>query len=414
MFETLSMTLGLDIGPRAVSVWLGLALGIAFGALAFLTRFCLRRALVGPAPERAPARGVWALALAVAILGTQIAVAAGWVDFAAHRFHAASLPLVLIVAGGLLFGAGAVLARGCITRLTVLTGGGNLRALTGLLVFAVTAHATLQGLLMPLRTSLGALTVTPPAVSLGDLPGGPWVWSGLLVAALLLVALRSGAGRGALFGAAALGALVPAAWVATGFVLFDEFDPIALEGLSFTAPWAETLFWSMAASLTAPGFGTGLNFLATLQAWRAARIPGTLRFTSFEAYPMPLADLQRALSVYPDLPAEVLTGTGTVAPHLPGPDFDLTIVEGDARQSLAQWQGLADAWYLDGFSPAKNPELWQADLLERVGAHTAPGGSFATYTAAGDVRRALQTAGFAVERVPGYGRKRHMSRGWRA
>ena len=129
---------------------------------------------------------------------------------------------------------------------------------------------------------------------------------------------------------------------------------------------------------------------------------------------MPLADLQRALSVYPDLPAEVLTGTGTVAPHLPGPDFDLTIVEGDARQSLAQWQGLADAWYLDGFSPAKNPELWQADLLERVGAHTAPGGSFATYTAAGDVRRALQTAGFAVERVPGYGRKRHMSRGWRA
>ena len=92
MFETLSMTLGLDIGPRAVSVWLGLALGIAFGALAFLTRFCLRRALVGPAPERAPARGVWALALAVAILGTQIAVAAGWVDFAAHRFHAASLP----------------------------------------------------------------------------------------------------------------------------------------------------------------------------------------------------------------------------------------------------------------------------------------------------------------------------------
>src|SRR6056297_1455286 len=73
MFEILSMTLGLEIGPRAASVWLGLALGVAFGALAFLTRFCLRRALVGPLPAPAPRRH----AQAVAILGTQIAVAAG-------------------------------------------------------------------------------------------------------------------------------------------------------------------------------------------------------------------------------------------------------------------------------------------------------------------------------------------------
>ena len=77
---------------------------------------------------------------------------------------------------------------------------------------------------------LGRSRVTPPAVSLGDLPGGPWVWSGLLVAALLLVALRSGAGPAALFGAAALGALVPAAWVGTGFVLLDEFDPTRARG----------------------------------------------------------------------------------------------------------------------------------------------------------------------------------------
>jgi len=283
MFEILSKTLGLEIGPRAASVWLGLALGIAFGALAFLTRFCLRRALVGPLPERAPARGAWALALAVAILGTQIAVAAGWVDFAAHRFHGASLPVVLIVVGGLLFGAGAVLARGCITRLTVLTGGGNLRALFGLLVFAVTAHATLQGLLVPLRTSLGTFAVTPPLVSLGDLPGGPWVWSAVLVAALLLVALRSGAGRGPLLGAAALGALVPAAWIGTGFVLFDDFDPIALEGLSFTAPWAETLFWSMAASLTAPGFGTGLIGGVLAGALFAALGSGRFAWEGFES-----------------------------------------------------------------------------------------------------------------------------------
>jgi uncharacterized membrane protein YedE/YeeE len=283
MFETLSMTLGLEIGPRTASVWFGLSLGIAFGALAFLTRFCLRRALVGPLPERASARGVWALALAVAILGTQIAVAAGWVDFAAHRFHAVSLPVVLIVAGGFLFGVGAVLARGCITRLTVLTGGGNLRALTGLLVFAVTAHATLQGLFVPLRTNLAAVTVTTPAASLGDLPGGPWIWSALLVSALLLVALRSGAGRGSLLGAAALGALVPAAWIGTGFVLFDDFDPIALEGLSFTAPWAETLFWSIASSLSSPGFGTGLIGGVLAGAFIAALASGRFAWEGFDS-----------------------------------------------------------------------------------------------------------------------------------
>ena len=80
-------------------------------------------------------------------------------------------------------------------------------------------------------------------------------------------------------------------------------------------------------------------------------------------------------------------------------------------ETLPRWAGRADAWFLDGFSPAKNPELWGEGLMREVAAHTAPGGSFATYTAAGAVRRALQAAGFQVERVPGYGTKRNMSRG---
>jgi uncharacterized membrane protein YedE/YeeE len=283
MFETLSLSLGLDIGPRAASVWFGLALGLAFGALAFLTRFCLRRALVGPVAERASARGVWALALAVALIGTQATVAAGWIAFDAHRFHAASLPVLLLVAGGLLFGIGAVLARGCITRLTVLAGGGNLRALTGLVVFAVAAHATLQGVLAPLRTGFATLTVSPSVISLGDLPGGPWAWTAALAAALLLVALRSGAGRWALAGAAALGALAPVAWLGTGFWLYDDFDPIAFEGLSFTSPWAETLFWSIASSLTAPGFGTGLIGGVLGGAVLAAVLSGRFAWEGFES-----------------------------------------------------------------------------------------------------------------------------------
>lgn len=277
MFETLA----LDMSPRAASMWFGLGLGVIFGAVALLTRFCLRRALVGPAEERASARGVWALALAVALLGTQAVVATGLLSFDGHRFFAAGLPALAIVVGGVLFGIGAVLARGCITRLTVLTGGGNLRALVGLFVFALVAHMTLQGVLMPLRTGLGAVSVELDVISLADLPGGAWVWTAALAAALVLVALRSGAGLGLLAGAALLGALVPVAWLGTGYVLYDDFDPIALEGLSFTSTWADTLFWSIASSLREPGFGVGLIGGVLAGALLAALAAGRFKIESF-------------------------------------------------------------------------------------------------------------------------------------
>jgi tRNA U34 5-methylaminomethyl-2-thiouridine-forming methyltransferase MnmC len=156
------------------------------------------------------------------------------------------------------------------------------------------------------------------------------------------------------------------------------------------------------------GFGTGLNFLVALQAWRDAGIAGKLRFTSFEAFPMAQADLARALAHYPDLPTHILLNA-PVSAGASGEDFDLVIVAGDARDTLPAWQGRADAWFLDGFSPAKNPELWGADLMVQVGAHTAGGGTAATYTAAGFVRRGLQDAGFAVVRRAVFGRKRHMT-----
>jgi tRNA U34 5-methylaminomethyl-2-thiouridine-forming methyltransferase MnmC len=162
------------------------------------------------------------------------------------------------------------------------------------------------------------------------------------------------------------------------------------------------------------GFGTGLNFLVTLAAWRAAGGDGKLHFTSFEAYPMQVTEMQRALQAFPDLPIDVFandSGADVLAPALHGPDFELTVVVGDARDTLADWNGHADAWYLDGFSPAKNPELWEDTLLAQVAAHTVSGGTVATYTAAGFVRRGLAGAGFTVSRVQGFGRKRHMTRG---
>ncbi|MDA9207540.1 tRNA (5-methylaminomethyl-2-thiouridine)(34)-methyltransferase MnmD [Octadecabacter sp.] len=160
------------------------------------------------------------------------------------------------------------------------------------------------------------------------------------------------------------------------------------------------------------GFGTGLNFLVTLAAWRDAGVAGRLQFTSFEAFPLPFADLEKALGHFDDLPVDVFEeNDGRLASSITGPDFDLRIIEGDARETSPNWDGAADAWYLDGFSPAKNPELWGDELMAAVGNHTAHGGTFATYTAAGFVRRALETAGFEIERTTGFGRKRHMTRG---
>lgn len=164
------------------------------------------------------------------------------------------------------------------------------------------------------------------------------------------------------------------------------------------------------------GFGTGLNLIATVIAWDRAGVTGRLRFTSFEAFPMPAPDMARALAAFPEAEAAaapLLAAWGRGERCFAFGPADVEVIVGDARTTLPAWAGAADAWFLDGFSPAKNPELWNEDLMREVARHTAPGGSFATYTAAGFVRRGLQAAGFQVERRAGYGHKRHMSRGRR-
>ena len=272
-FETLT-------APQA-AVAFALLLGLAFGALAQRTQFCFRRGLVGE--DRRAALGVWLTALVAAILGTQAAVAQGWITFDDHRFMASELPILGVALGGLLFGAGMVLTRGCVSRLTVLGASGNLRALTVLLVFAITAHATLKGVLAPLRTAIGGVTVDLGVTSLADLPGGAAFWSAALVVAALVMVLRSGNRPAVLLGAALIGLLVPLGWVGTGFVLFDDFDPIAMESLSFTAPWADSLFFAIASTAIPAGFGTGLVAGTILGAAIAALLSGSFQWTSFSA-----------------------------------------------------------------------------------------------------------------------------------
>ncbi|MEO0914755.1 MAG: tRNA (5-methylaminomethyl-2-thiouridine)(34)-methyltransferase MnmD, partial [Pseudomonadota bacterium] len=162
------------------------------------------------------------------------------------------------------------------------------------------------------------------------------------------------------------------------------------------------------------GFGTGLNALAALQAWKAAGQAGPLCFTSFEAFPMAAAEMARALQAFPelaDLAAPLLAAWAAGQTRLSTPDIVLEVILGDARETLPRWQGAADCWFLDGFSPARNPELWEVGLLREVGRHTQRGGTCATYSAAGHVREKLAAAGFTMARRAGFGRKRHMTVG---
>jgi tRNA 5-methylaminomethyl-2-thiouridine biosynthesis bifunctional protein len=163
------------------------------------------------------------------------------------------------------------------------------------------------------------------------------------------------------------------------------------------------------------GFGTGLNILALLDLWRrTAPSDARLHIFSIEAHPLDATAARRALAAWPEL-AEL---TDLLVARWPGrargfhrvemPEaraiLDLAVM--DVGEALAGWSGAADAWFLDGFSPALNPAMWRDEVLDLVARRSAPGARAATFTVAGAVRRGLQAAGFEVEKRPGHGRKR--------
>ncbi len=274
----------LPFDAQGAQLLLGLALGLAFGIAAQISRFCLRRGLVA-GPDRAPALGTWAAALATAIAATSVAIWAGWVDLSDHRLMISDLPLLAIITGGLAFGIGMVLTRGCVSRLTVLGGTGNLRALTVLLVFALVAHATLKGVFAPLRVALGSVTTNIGIGSLAELPGGLLTWAALLVAGLIaaIAALKPRPLHVAM--AAVIGLLITFGWIGTGWLLLDEFDPLPVESMAFTSTWADTLFWTVASSSIPAGFGVGVIGGVFGGAFLSALVRGELAFASFTSAP---------------------------------------------------------------------------------------------------------------------------------
>ena len=169
------------------------------------------------------------------------------------------------------------------------------------------------------------------------------------------------------------------------------------------------------------GFGTALNFLCAWQLFIRVAKPGvTLDFFSIEKFPLDDTELTQALALWPELHSQTEVLLKKWHRRVPGWNrwsFEggrvrLTLAIGDVTEVLPELpDGVMDAWFLDGFSPAKNPEMWSNEVLSGIARTSRAGATLATYTSAGWVRRGLQEAGFAVDRVPGFGRKREMMRG---
>ncbi len=164
------------------------------------------------------------------------------------------------------------------------------------------------------------------------------------------------------------------------------------------------------------GFGTGLNFLALVDLWLGSerRSDGWLDFLTVEKHPMAAEDARRSLARWPELktyadqllaswPEQTMSPQRVVFPQW---RISLSIFIGDAADWFSSVDFKSDAWFLDGFAPAKNEAMWSEDILKGLGDHAKPGCLVGTYTVAGHVRRGLAAAGFEVSKQPGFGRKR--------
>jgi tRNA 5-methylaminomethyl-2-thiouridine biosynthesis bifunctional protein len=202
-----------------------------------------------------------------------------------------------------------------------------------------------------------------------------------------------------------------------GDVYFSRDDGLAetravfLEGCGLPDAWRGRDRFTVAEL----GFGTALNIAALLDLWRRTRPKGgRLHIFSVEGFPLTAAEAARALGAWPELAAatEALIANWPAATpgfhrvDLPGFDAVLDVGVGDAAWALEQWSGSADAWFLDGFSPALNPGMWSPEVMALIAKRSAPGAHLATFTVAGAVRRSLAEQGFVVEKRPGHGRKR--------
>ncbi len=199
-------------------------------------------------------------------------------------------------------------------------------------------------------------------------------------------------------------------------VYFSKVGGLDETGHVFLAGNGLPLAWSGKSGFVIGelGFGTGLNFLAVLDLWRKTRRPGArLHYVAVEGFPLSRSEVASCLAQFPQLDARALLD---VYPEpqagfhrlFPAADVTLMLLCGEVADVLGQLEAHVDAWFLDGFAPDRNPAMWSGQVFSELARLSRAGASLATYSAASDVRRRLEAAGFEITKTPGFGAKREM------
>lgn len=281
------------LGESRTGALFGLLTGIVFGVAAQRSSFCLRAATVEFARgQLGPRMAVWLLTFSTALVWVQGASLLGLFRPQDARMMAVAGSWSGAVIGGLMFGAGMVLARGCSGRLLVLAATGNLRSVVSGLIFAVVAQMSLHGWLSPLREALAGLWVTPGGANVNlleslHLPTGAGLALGVVTAVLALaLARRNRIGAATLVFASGVGFAVALGWVLTFALSQVAFDPVTVSSATFSGPSANTLMFFLIPDPVLD-FDIGLVPGVFLGAFLSAALSRQLKFEGFEgAAPM--------------------------------------------------------------------------------------------------------------------------------
>jgi hypothetical protein len=257
-----------ELEPRTALLIGALVVGAGFGVIARISGFCFRSAVLELLARRIGFQvRAWAVAIASAVVATQALIAFGIIDPSEIIYLSTSLMWLTLIVGGVLFGIGMILARGCGARHMVLMASGNLRSAVVLSVLGIVAYMTLRGILAIPRTTLeGIGTLDLEAMgyasqSLTDLGGGsvvlPFVVAGIFIVVAVFAALRGGIGNRALpvLTGLGVGTLIAGGWYVTGVLGFDEFEPVRTESLTFTAPVGNAIQYLMTYTGATADFG---------------------------------------------------------------------------------------------------------------------------------------------------------------
>jgi uncharacterized membrane protein YedE/YeeE len=323
----------------------GLGIGVMFGFFAQRSRFCLRAAVIEFWHKRFGEKlSIWLLAFSCAVIAVQLLAISGFLDTDSARQISARGSISGAILGGVFFGVGMILTRGCASRLLVLSANGNLRALLSGLIFAVTAQAALAGVLSPVRTEIASwwtIDGGPTRDLLAILGVGHWgglalglVWA---AAALFFVHKSPTRSRWMWIGGIGTGLMVAAAWAFSQLIAKNSFEPIQIQGLTFSGPSAEWLMRVLMLPTPAIGFEFGMLPGVFLGSLVGALVGRDLKLEGFgTGYTMPRY-----------IVGAILMGFGAM---LAGGCAVGTGVTGGAIFALTSWLSLLGMWAGAGFA----------------------------------------------------------------